>query len=77
MVILIKRCEFLKLVRDHQTKLAARLAEIREEIKKLETRLANKSYLAKAPADLVAETKNQLTDKKELENHLLAELHAL
>ncbi|QQS21778.1 valine--tRNA ligase [Candidatus Saccharibacteria bacterium] len=59
---------------EHQTNLERRLAEANREADMLTTRLANEHYVAKAPANLVEETKQQLTSKKALIERLEAEL---
>jgi valyl-tRNA synthetase len=46
--------------------LAKRQAQIAAQIKNLEQRLANKSYVANAPAELVAETRAELKKLKSL-----------
>ena len=66
-----------ELVYDHQTKLELRLVDVRADIAKLENRLANENYVAKAPANLVAETRRDLAAQKELENRLVAELDVM
>ena len=43
----------------------------------LESRLANKKYIEKAPANLVEESRKQLTSKKALVERLEAELVVL
>lgn len=45
--------------------LVTKLKEYEQSVKFLEGRLANKSYLDKAPKELVAETKTQLADAKQ------------
>jgi valyl-tRNA synthetase len=62
---------------EHQTNLEIRLSETNNQIKALETRLANKAYVAKAPAKLVEESQDQLTDKKTLKERLIHELEIL
>ena len=62
---------------EHQTNLEVRLAEAHTQIKALEARLANKSYIEKAPAKLVEETRNQLEQKKALVERLVQELEVL
>ncbi len=63
-----------KTLYEHQEKLEKRLVETRARIESLEQRLANKTYVDKAPEALVAETKSQLDDQKSLEDRLVAEL---
>ncbi len=59
---------------EHQTNLETRLAETHAIIANFEARLANKSYVDKAPAELVAETKQQLAEKQALAQALVGEL---
>lgn len=63
-----------ELIYEHQTRLELRLVEARKDIAGLENRLANPSYTDKAPAHLVAETRQNLADKKALEQRLVAQL---
>ncbi len=63
-----------KTLREHQTNLEVRLAEIHANIKALEARLTNEAYIAKAPAKLVEETRTQLEQKKTLVERLVHEL---
>ncbi len=62
---------------EHQTNLEVRLAETRQFIKTLEARLANESYVSKAPAHLVEETRKELDAKKTLVERLETELEVL
>ncbi len=62
---------------EHQTNLEARLATAHGDIKALEARLSNKSYIEKAPAKLVEDTQNQLKEKQALVTRLVAELEIL
>lgn len=62
---------------EHQTNLEKRLAATRSEVQSLTGRLANESYVAKAPAALVEESKQQLADKQKLVERLEAELNVL
>jgi valyl-tRNA synthetase len=62
---------------EHQTNLEQRLATTHADIKALENRLGNESYVQKAPAHLVEETKKQLRDKQELVQQLQHELEVL
>ena len=62
---------------EHQSNLEKRLAETRQHVATLESRLANKKYIEKAPADLVEESRKQLTSKKALVERLEAELVVL
>ena len=62
---------------EHQTNLEKRLADTRGEIATLEARLSNESYVAKAPAQLVEESREQLASKQALVERLEAELEVL
>ena len=62
---------------EHQTNLEKRLAETHAAIKTLQGRLSNESYVAKAPAALVEESKQQLTEKETLVKRLEAELEVI
>lgn len=59
---------------EHQSNLEKRLAEVRRSIDTLEARLGSEAYVAKAPAHLVEETRQQLTRTKETEARLQNEL---
>jgi valyl-tRNA synthetase len=59
---------------EHQTKLEERLVATRENIKRLEARLSNKSYTAGAPEAVVQQTRDQLKDQKTIEARLVREL---
>jgi valyl-tRNA synthetase len=61
----------------HQTNLENRLASVRDDIQKLESRLANENYIKNAPEKLVEETKQQLADKQSLEQRLERELETI
>ncbi len=62
---------------EHQSNLETRLAETRAFVNTLEGRLANESYVKKAPEHLVEESRKQLEMKKELIDRLEAELSVL
>jgi valyl-tRNA synthetase len=62
---------------EHQTNLELRLASTHQDIAALEGRLGNESYVQKAPARLVEETKKQLQEKQELVERLVHELEVL
>lgn len=62
---------------EHQTNLEVRLAETYQQIDFLELRLSNGSYVQKAPAKLVEESKNLLQEKKTLVERLMHELDIL
>lgn len=59
---------------EHQSNLERRLADARREVATLEARLSNESYVAKAPAALVEESREQLTAKQALVGRLQDEL---
>ena len=62
---------------EHQTNLETRLSETHNLIKSLEARLANESYISKAPAELVDESRTQLEQKQALVERLEHELEIL
>lgn len=62
---------------EHQTNLEVRLAEARQFVATLEGRLSNTTYVEKAPAHLVEESKKQLEEKKKLVEQLADELEVL
>ena len=62
---------------EHQTNLETRLAETRAFVNNLESRLANDSYISKAPAHLVEESREQLAVKQKLIERLERELEVL
>lgn len=62
---------------EHQSNLEVRLAETRQFIATLEGRLSNETYVAKAPAALVEESRAQLETKKALVTRLQDELTIL
>lgn len=66
-----------KTLSKHKKNLEARLADTNQQIKKLEERLANETYLQKAPAKLVEESRSQLSQKQELIEHLTKELDVI
>ena len=61
----------------HQTELEVRLAEARQKRDGLQKRLDNPTYLEKAPAHLVEETRKQLTEQEQLINRFIAELEVI
>ncbi|MFZ1812287.1 MAG: valine--tRNA ligase [Candidatus Saccharimonadales bacterium] len=61
----------------HQSKLELRLVRCREDVARLQQRLANDSYVQSAPPRLVEETRSQLTDQLALEKKLIKELDVL
>jgi len=66
-----------EILAEHQTNLEVRLAEAHTIISNLETRLANDTYVKKAPANLVAESRAQLEQKKTLIERLTHELEII
>ncbi len=62
---------------DHQSNLEKRLADARADVIALEGRLSNETYIAKAPAALVEESREQLASKKALVERLEAELNVI
>ena len=62
---------------EHQTNLEVRLAETRAFVNNLQARLTNENYIAKAPAHLVEESKQQLEERKQLIVRLEHELEVL
>ncbi len=66
-----------KTLGEHQANLEVRLAEAQTLIKTLKTRLDNDDYIAKAPAELVEETKTQLEQKQALVERLIKELEII
>lgn len=61
----------------HQTELEVRLAETRQKREALQKRLDNPTYLEKAPAHLVEETREQLAEQEQLINRFIAELEVI
>ena len=62
---------------EHQANLEKRLAEERQHIRILETRLANDNYVAKAPPALVEESRKTPREKQELITRLQNELQVV
>ena len=62
---------------EHQTNLEKRLANVRQQVKTLEARLANENYTAKAPAHLVEESRRQLAEEWALVKRLQTELQVI
>lgn len=62
---------------EHQSNLEKRLVAERANVAALEGRLANERYVAKAPAELVEESREQLATKKALVERLEAELQVM
>ena len=57
-------------IAEYKQHLVKQLKQAKNEIDNLERRLANKGYVDKAPAKLVAETRKDLTAKKQQATHL-------
>jgi len=64
-------------IKEHQTNLENRLNETHEQINTLDARLSNDSYVSKAPAKLVEESRSQLEQKQALVKRLEHELEIL
>lgn len=62
---------------EHQANLEKRLVDVRRSIQTLEARLDNEAYVAKAPATLVEETRQQLRDTRDTETRLQNELDVI
>lgn len=62
---------------EHQANLETRLTEVNDQIANLESRLSNESYVSKAPAKLVDESREQLEQKKTLAERLTQELKVI
>lgn len=62
---------------EHQTNLEIRLTEVNQQIKNLQSRLANEAYIKKAPAKLVEESKLLLQQRTDLRERLLRELEVI
>ena len=61
----------------HQENLEMRLAEARQKLAGLEKRLENPTYLEKAPAHLVEETREQLAEQEKIITRLVSELEVI
>ena len=61
----------------HQTELEMRLAEARKRLEGLEARINNPSYTEKAPAHLVEETRQHITEQQALIQRLVTELEVI
>ncbi|MFO0781988.1 MAG: valine--tRNA ligase [Candidatus Saccharimonadales bacterium] len=64
-----------KTAQDYVKELDEKLAQQQGSIKQLEGRLANKSYVENAPEKIVEQTKQQLTEAKELAANIEEEKH--
>jgi valyl-tRNA synthetase len=63
-----------KTAQNYSDKLTERQKQQREAVKRLQSRLANKSYIEKAPKELVQDTKRQLASEEELLDKVSAEI---
>lgn len=61
----------------HQTELEMRLADARKRLEGLEARINNPSYAEKAPAHLVEETRQHITEQQALIKRLITELEVI
>lgn len=66
-----------KTLSEHQSNLEVRLAEAHAKAKNLTARLANESYVSKAPEHLVEETRSDLESTKSLISRLQSELEII
>mgnify|MGYP000990084934 CR=1 FL=1 len=62
---------------EHQGNLEKRLADTRKEVSIIEARLSNQGYIAKAPAELVEESRKALADKQAAIERLQHELEVI
>jgi len=61
----------------HQENLEMRLAEARQKLAGLKKRLENPTYIEKAPAHLVEETRGQLAEQEKIITRLVSELEVI
>ena len=61
----------------HQTDLEVRLSEARRTLSSLQARLDNPTYVEKAPAHLVEETRQQLAEQEKLIQRFIGELEVI
>ena len=61
----------------HQTELEMRLVDARKRLEGLEARINNPSYAEKAPAHLVEETRQHITEQQALIQRLITELEVI
>ncbi len=61
----------------HQENLEMRLAEARQKLAGLKKRLENPTYVEKAPAHLVEETREQLAEQEKIITRLISELEVI
>ncbi len=66
-----------ELLYEHQANLEKRLADTRKAAQIIESRLANEGYVAKAPAELVEESRQALADKQAAIQRLEHELEVI
>lgn len=66
-----------KTLKKHKKDLEERLYKVKNYIESLEKRLATESYIAHAPAEIVSQTRDELTSQQELYERLSQELTVL
>ena len=66
-----------KTLYQHQTDLEVRLSEARRTLSSLQARLDNPTYVEKAPAHLVEETRQQLAEQEKLIQRFIGELEVI
>ena len=66
-----------KTLYQHQTDLEVRLSEARRTLSNLQARLDNPTYVEKAPAHLVEETRQQLAEQEKLIQRFISELEVI
>ena len=66
-----------KTLYQHQENLEMRLAEARQKLAGLKKRLENPTYVEKAPAHLVEETREQLAEQEKIITRLVSELEVI
>ncbi len=66
-----------KTLKKRHKELEERIEKVRANMAALEKRLANEGYIAKAPANVVEETKSSLKEQQELETRLTRELELI
>lgn len=66
-----------KTLKKHHKNLEVRLEQVRANIKNLESRLTNDTYVTKAPKEIVEQSRQELKTSQELETRLTRELELL
>ena len=66
-----------KTLYQHQPVLEVRLSEARRTLSNLQARLDNPTYVEKAPAHLVEETRQQLAEQEKLIQRFISELEVI